>query len=80
MSNNGNGFDILNIASFILGYENLIENRQQSQQNDVSAANEKQASYLLNEIGKRLDKQDSILNELTIKVEEIFKMLNSNER
>jgi hypothetical protein len=56
--------DILNIASFLLGYENLLENRSQSAQNDVNAANDKQAKLLLDEIGKRLDNQDSALERI----------------
>jgi hypothetical protein len=56
--------DVLSIASFLIGYENLIENREQSRENDVSAANDKQAKYLLDEIGKRLDKQDEALDRL----------------
>lgn len=34
--------DVISVLSFALGYENLMENRQQSAQNDVSAANDKQ--------------------------------------
>jgi hypothetical protein len=56
--------DILNVASFLLGYENLLENRSQSAQNDVNAANDKQAKLLLDEIGKRLDNQDSALERI----------------
>ena len=70
--------DALSIASFLLGYENLIENRQQSAQNDVSAANDKQASYLLSEIGKRLDAQDRTLDMLVNKLEQIERRLNGD--
>lgn len=42
--------DLLAIISILLGYENLIENREQSAHNDVSAANDKQAQYLLNQL------------------------------
>jgi hypothetical protein len=56
--------DVLNVASFLLGYENLLENRSQSAQNDVNAANDKQAKLLLDEIGKRLDSQDSALERI----------------
>ena len=49
------GLDILTVASFLLGYENLLENRQQSKDNDVSAANDKQAQYLLEELGRKFD-------------------------
>lgn len=63
--------DIISVASFLLGYENLIENRNQSAQNDVGAANDKQASYLLEKIGERLDRQDETLERLTSMIERL---------
>lgn len=56
--------DMLSVISFIIGYSNLIENRQQSAQNDVNAANDKQAKHLLDELGKRLDRQDAMLKKI----------------
>lgn len=62
--------DLLVIISILLGYENLIENREQLAHNDVSAANDKQAQYLLNQLSvlfkeqnKKIDKILSILEE-----------------
>lgn len=63
--------DIISLASFLVGIENLGENREQSAQNDVNAANDKQASYLLSEIGKRLDKQDETLDRIVEKLEQL---------
>lgn len=63
--------DILGIMSFMLGMENLYENRAQSAQNDVGAANDKQASFLLSEIGKRLDEQDRTLDRILRKLEQM---------
>lgn len=63
--------DVLGVASFMLGLENLQENREQSAQNDVNAANDKQASYLLSEIGKRLDRQDRTLEAILEKLERL---------
>lgn len=63
--------DVLGVASFMLGLENLQENREQSAQNDVNAANDKQASYLLSEIGKRLDRQDRTLESILEKLERL---------
>lgn len=73
MASNGqfDALDALGIASFLLGWENLMENRQQSAQNDVGAANDKQASYLLAEIGKRLDIQDRTLERILEKLEKL---------
>lgn len=53
--------DILNVLSFMLGIENLQENRTQSAHNDVQAANQQQAEYLLGEINKRFEEQNKIL-------------------
>lgn len=68
--------DMLGVASFLLGLENLYENREQSAQNDVSAANDKQASFLLSEIGKRLDKQDKALDRIMSKLEQVERRLS----
>lgn len=56
--------DILAVASFCLGYENLIENRQQSAQNDVAAANDAQAQYLLEELKQMFDEQNEMLKRI----------------
>lgn len=64
---NSGQFDImdeLSVMSFLLGLENLQENRQQSAQNDVNTANDKQAKQILSEIGKRLDAQDAMLKKI----------------
>lgn len=58
------GLDILAVASFILGYQNLIENREQSAHNDVSAANDQQAKHLLAELGRKFDEQNVMLAEI----------------
>ena len=81
MTSNGHLFDteyIVSVASLLLGIENLYENRQQSAQNDVGAANDKQASYLLEEIGKRLDKQDRTLETIMKKLEQMEGRLNND--
>ena len=71
-----NFLDALNVASFLLGLQNLEENRAQSAQNDVGAANDKQASYLLSEIGKRLDRQDRTLEAIMEKLEQMERRLS----
>ena len=53
--------DLLAFLSFWLGYENLIENRQQSKHNDVSAANDKQAAFLLEELSRKFEEQNEML-------------------
>ena len=52
---------LLAAFSFLLGYENLIENREQSRQNDVQSANDKQAKYLLEELNAKFEEQNKVL-------------------
>lgn len=63
--------DLLGIVSLYLGLRNLTENEQQSdaqlkilKQNDVGAANDKQAAYLLQELGRKFDEQNAMLEEI----------------
>lgn len=50
---NGYGFfDILNLASLMVGLQNLSENRSQSEHNDIQRENDRQATYLLTEIAR----------------------------
>lgn len=63
--------DFLGLASLYLGAKNLVENEQQSdaqlkilRQNDIGAANDKQAAYLLEELGRKFDEQNAILNKI----------------
>lgn len=70
--NNGLEFaDALAILSLYLGVRNLTENGQQSdaqikilRQNDVGAANDRQAAYLLEELGRKFDEQNTMLKEI----------------
>lgn len=56
--------DLLSLLSLIIGYQNLIENRQQSAHNDVSAANDRQAQNLLEELGKKFEEQNVMLRQI----------------
>lgn len=69
--------DILAVLSIYLGVRNLTENQQQSdaqikilKQNDIGAANDKQAAYLLKELGRKFDEQNLMLKEILKKVGE----------
>lgn len=65
MNQNYNNFmDAVNIVALLIGVENMLENRTQTAQNDVNAANEREARYILEEIGKRLDAQDAMIKEI----------------
>lgn len=56
--------DVVSVLSFYLGYKNLMENREQSAHNDVSAANDKQAQFLLEELGRKFEEQNQMLREI----------------
>lgn len=56
--------DMISILSLALGYENLLENRQQSAQNDIGAANDAQAKFMLEEINRRFEDQNKVLAEI----------------
>lgn len=68
---NNNFEQFLSLFSVILGYENLIENREQSRQNDVQSANDKQAEYLLEELSKKFDEQKLLLKEIKESIENL---------
>ena len=55
--------DVISILSLALGYESLLENRQQSAQNDIGAANDAQAKFMLEEINRRFEDQNKVLAE-----------------
>lgn len=62
--------DFIGIVSLYLGIRNLTENEQQSdaqlkllKNNDVQSANDKQAQYLLKELGRKFDEQNQMLKK-----------------
>lgn len=54
----------MGVWSLMLGYQNLQENREQSKHNDVSAANDKQAAYMLSELDRKFEEQNQLLREI----------------
>lgn len=72
---NNDLINLINILSFMVGLENMQENRQQSAQNDVQAANDKQAEYLLNKINDRFAEQNELLDNHTKMLKEILDKL-----
>jgi hypothetical protein len=64
--------DVLTIVSFFVGVENLMENRQQTAQNDVNLANDRQAKYLLRVLSAKFDEQNEMLKSIMegLKIEE----------
>ena len=68
--------DFLSIMSFYLGYRNLLENEQQSKstdelikKNDVNVANDKQARFLIEELARKFDEQNAMLERILKAVE-----------
>ena len=76
---NNDLINLINVLSFVIGYSNLNENRQQSDRNDVQAANKAQAKYLLNEINRRFDEQNKILEEQNIMLAKLLELLEGKE-
>lgn len=56
--------DLLAIWSLLLGYQNLKENEEQSAHNDVQKANDAQAAYMLEELGRKFDEQNAMMKEI----------------
>ena len=71
--------NLINILSFVVGLQNMQENRLQSAQNDVQAANDRQAEYLLNEINRRFDEQNKILEEQNVMLARLLELLEVKE-
>lgn len=75
MSNQLEFSDLIGVISLYLGIRNLTENEAQSdaqlkllRDNDVRSANDKQAQYLLGELGRKFEEQNQMLKEILEKV------------
>lgn len=72
---NENFSNLINILALGIGLQNLLENEQQTAYNDVHAANDKQAEFLLGEIRKMIDEQNRRLERQDVILERIEKIL-----
>lgn len=86
MNDNNNGNDmlgnLLDLISIVIGYQNLIENREQSEANDVQKANQEQEKHILNDLHAKFDEQNKILayqNALLKEILDLLKGENGNE-
>lgn len=68
--------DFLSIMSFYLGYRNLLENEMQSKstdelikKNDINSANDKQARFLIEELNRKFEEQNAMLERILKAVE-----------
>lgn len=73
MDNNENNF--LSLVGILLGYRNLIENRKQSQANDVEKHNQAQAKQILDDLHAEFEKQNKLLLYQNDLLNEIIKIL-----
>lgn len=72
---NDNFGNWLNLISILLGYENLIENRQQSAENNISKSNQEQAKQILDDLHEKFNEQNDMLEYQNHLLEQILKML-----
>lgn len=77
--NNDNFSDILNIVSILLGYQNLMENRQQSADNNISKNNQEQAKQILDDLHAQFDNQNKILEYQNQLLNEILIILKGGK-
>lgn len=79
MNDNNWGGNFLNAVSAWLGYENLIENRQQSEANNVEKHNQRQAKQILDDLHAQFDKQNKMLEYQNRLLEEILIILKGEK-
>ena len=79
-NDNNELINIINILSFVVGLQNMHENRLQSAQNDVQAANGRQAEYLLNEINRRFDEQNKILEGQNVMIARLLELMEGDSK
>ena len=77
--NNDNFGNLLDLFSIILGYENLMENRQQTASNDVEKHKQKQTRIILNDFHEQFNLQNSMLKYQNSLLEKILKILKENK-
>lgn len=83
MNKEQNNSDWLNIFSILLALQNLHENREQTKQNDVQAANDKQAKVLIKEMNLNFSVQYDMIKNISKRLfdieEKIDKILEDNK-
>lgn len=72
--------NLLDLISVLVGLENLMENRQQSAENDVNSANQRQAKEILDDLHEQFDKQNAMLEYQNHLLEEIILLLKGEEK
>lgn len=80
-NDNGSFWDLLSLFGIMLGYENLMENRKQSEDNNVEKHNQRQAKQILDDLHEQFEKQNELLyyqNGLLEQILNILKGENEN--
>lgn len=77
---NDNFGDMLNLFSILLGYENLMENRQQSAENDVAKHNREQAKVILDDLHQQFHRQNRLLYHQNRLLHEILSILKGETK
>lgn len=72
--------NLLNVVSIMLGYENLLENRQQSADNNVAKHNRQQSDMLLQDLHIQFDKQNEMLEYQNTLLEQILRILKGENK
>lgn len=70
---------LLDIISILLGYENLMENRQQSAENNINKSNQEQAKQILDDLHEQFNEQNTMLEYQNHLLEQILKILKGEE-
>lgn len=76
--NNEHFYNLLNILSFWIAIMNLEQNIQQSKEQDINKANEKQQKEMLEQIHKEFEEQNSLLHSLEEKINKIHELIGGN--
>ena len=78
--NSGDGeVDLLSVIGIILGYSNLIENRQQSAHNDIEKHNQEQEKHILDDLHQQFEKQNELLYYQNTLLHEILNILKGDK-
>lgn len=79
---NGNdeSLDVLNLAGIMLGYQNLIENRKQSEENNIQRNNQKQAKEILDDLHWHFEQQNRLLNYQNRLLRQILDILKGENK
>ena len=78
MNDNSSLGDLLDLIGILIGYENLIENRQQSKDNDINKSNQAQAKQILDDLHEQFNKQNNMLEYQNHLLEQILKILKGD--